>query len=98
MTREVKLSVNDAPISLDYFVQGFIDHTLGGVSAALEGTGEIETLEVDIEGDQVSFQLNSGLVPVNTFVSKIVRSTIVGMLSALKGVDRIDRVAVSIRR
>ena len=98
MTREVSLFVNDAPIALDYFVLGFIDHTLGGMLAALEGTGEIETLDVTIEGDEVNINLNNALVPTNPFVNKIIKSTIAGMLSPLRGVDEINKVRIDIRR
>lgn len=98
MTREVSLLVNDVPITLDYFAQGFIDHTLGGILAALEGTGETKTLEVAIEGDKVTINLNNALVPVNTFVSKIIKNTICGMVSSLKGVDGIEKIKINIRR
>ena len=98
MTREVSLFVNDAPIDLDYFVLGYFDHTLGGMVAALEGTGEIETLHVTIEGDEVNINLNNALVPTNPFVNKIIKSTIAGMLSPLRGVDEINKVRIDIRR
>ena len=52
MTRQVSLSVNDVPIELDYFVRGFIGHTMGGILLALEGSGEIKSLDVVIEGDK----------------------------------------------
>jgi len=98
MTRELSLLVNDAPIALDYFVQGFIDHTLGGILAALEGTGEIKTLDVAIEGDEVTINLNNTVVPINPFVNKIIRNTIVGMVSSLKGVSQINKMNISLRR
>ncbi|MFC1903984.1 hypothetical protein ACFLXJ_01345 [Chloroflexota bacterium] len=99
MTKEINLSVNDVPIQLDYFVLGFIDHTVTGMVAALEGTGEIKTLVVSIEGDNVTIRLNDELVTINLFVTKIIRSTIFGMLSTLKGVgDEINRVELSIRK
>ena len=98
MTREVNLFVNDAPIDLDYFVLGYFDHTLGGMVAALEGTGEIKTLDVTIEGDKVTINLNNAPVLTNYFVSKIMKSTIAGMLSPLRGVDDINKVEINIRR
>jgi len=98
MTRELSLLVNDAPIALDYFAQGFIDHTLGGILAALEGTGEIETLNVAIEDDKVTINLNNAVVPINPFVNKIIRNTIVGMVSSLKGVSQINKMNISLRR
>jgi hypothetical protein len=98
MTRKVSLLVNDNAISLDYFVEGFIDHTIGGMVEALEGTGEIKTLDLSIDGDRVTIKLNNDLVPANLFVSKIIKNTVTGMISSLKGVDTVDRVVIEIRR
>ena len=98
MTRQVSLLVNDAPISLDYFVLGFIDHTTGGMIAALEGTGEIKTLELTIDGDKVAINLTNAAVSIKPFVIKIIRNTVAGMLSSLKGVGEIDRVKLNITR
>ena len=98
MTRQVSISVNDAPITLDYFVEGFIDHTTGGMIAALEGTGEIETLALSIEGDKVTINLNNAEVRISFFVGKIIRNTITCRVSSLKGVSEIHKVAISIRR
>jgi hypothetical protein len=99
MTKEINLSVNEVSIQLDYFVQGFIDHTIAGMVAALEGTGEIKTLFVSIEGDNVTIKLNNELVPINLFATKIIRSTILGMLATLKGVSgEINRVELGIRK
>ena len=98
MTKQVSLSVNDVPIETDYFVQGFIDHTTGGMISALEGTGEIKNLDVSIEGDKVTINLNNTLVPLNSFANKIIRNTIVGMVSPLKGVAAINRMNIRINR
>ena len=99
MTRQISLSVNGAPITLDYFVAGFIDHTAGGMLAALEGTGDIGTVSLSIdEGGQVAVNLNNAQVPINPFVSKIIRSTMVGMVSTLKGVGEIKTLELNITR
>jgi len=98
MTRQVNLSVNDIPIELDYFVQGFIDHTMGGILLALEGTGEIKSLDIVIEGDEVRLDLNDAELPLNPFVTKIIRNTVIGMVSSLKGVSEINKISISIRR
>ena len=97
-SRQVSLSVSDVLIELDYFVQGFIDYTISGMLAALQGTGEIESLDVSIEGDKVTINLNNAVVPINPFVNKIIRNTIVGTVSSLKGVSEINRMNISIRR
>ena len=96
MTRQTTLTVNDSPIPVDYFVEGFIDHTVGGMLAALEGTGEIKELALNIDGDKVTVNLNNAPVPVNEFVSKIIRNTIVGMVSSLKGVSEVKKLAINI--
>ena len=98
MTKQVSLSVNDVPIEIDYFVAGFIEHTIGGMLSALEGTGEIETMDMSIEADEVTINLNNATVPINPFVSKIIKNTVFGMVSSLKGVNEIDKMNLSITR
>lgn len=98
MTKQVSLLVNDQPIELDYFVLGLIDHTIGGMLTALEGTGNIENADISINGEEVTIGLNNGSVPANLFVQKIFKSTILGMVSTLKGVDEIDTVKIHIER
>lgn len=39
MTADLSLIVNDASIRTNYFVDGFIDHTVSGMIEALERTG-----------------------------------------------------------
>ncbi|MFC1938509.1 hypothetical protein ACFLVS_04335 [Chloroflexota bacterium] len=97
-SKQVSLSVNDIPIELDYFVHDFIDHTVGGILAGLQDTGEIETLELSIEGDEVTINLNNAIVPIKPFVTKIIRNTVTGMISPLKGVTDMNRVDISIKR
>ncbi len=99
MTRQISLSVNDDPITLDYFVAGFLDHTAGGRVAALEGTGDIGTVSLSIDdGGQVAVNLNNAQGPLNIFASKIIRNTMVGMVSTLKGVGEIKTLELSITR
>ena len=98
MTRKVSLLVNDEPISLYYFVENFIDHTTGGMIASLDGTGEIKTLELTVDGDKVAVNLNDAEVPVGQFVAKIFRATVVAMVSTLKGVNEINKVKINITR
>ena len=97
-SRKVSLSVNDTPIELDNFVQGYIDHVVGGILTSLKGTGEIQGVDLSIEGDQVSIVLNNDDVPINPFVTRIIHNTMVGVVSSLRGVGTIERMQVSIRR
>ena len=98
MTREVSLLVSGQPITLDYFIQGFIDHTVGGMLASLEGVGTIERVELSIEGDNVTVDLNGAHLPTNPFVSRIIMNTVRGMVSSLKGVGETGSVKVVIQR
>ena len=97
MTRQVSLSVNDIPIELDHFAQGFIDRTMGGILLALKDTGEIKSLIAVIEGDKVILDLNNTELALNPFVTKIIRNTVTGMISSFKGVSEINKIRISIR-
>lgn len=98
MTREVKLLVNGTPVNLNDFAQGFIDSTLGGMLAPLEGVGEVKTLNISIEDDTIIIYLNGTQVPTNLFVSNVFKNTIVGMVSSLKGVGEVKKVELNIKR
>ena len=101
MTKEIKLLVNNQPIELDYFVQGFIDHTTRGVLAGLEATGEfggIENAQVSVRGEAVDIKIDKRTIPTNAFVSKLVKSTLAGMVSSLKGVATVDTFAINLKR
>ena len=98
MTREVSLLVTNQPITLDYFVQGFIDHTVSGMLASLEGVSTIQRVELSIEGDNVAVNLNGAHLPTNPFVNKIIRNTTVGMVSSLKEVGEVGCLKVIIQR
>lgn len=90
MTKSVSLSVNNLPINLDYFVEGYIDHVIGGIMASLKDTSEIKTLELNVaNGGQVTINLNGADVPLTYFPMEIIRSTLEGMVATLKGVDRV---------
>jgi hypothetical protein len=90
VTRSVSLSVNNLPINLDYFVEGYIDHVIGGIIASLKDTGEIKELEMNVDNDgQVRISLNGSDVPLTYFPMEIIRSTLEGMVATLKGVDRV---------
>jgi hypothetical protein len=90
MTKHIKLMVNGNRIDTDYFIEGFLDHTVNGMVMSLEGTPknrkQIQTIDVNVSSEQVKILVNSLAVPANPFVSKLFRNTISGMISTLKGV------------
>lgn len=98
MTKIVNLFVNGEVIGLDYFVSGFLDHTISGMLASLEGVGTIENAQISINEASVLVKVNDGEIPVNPFVSRIMRSTIYGMVSSLKGVGTIDNLQIMIQK
>jgi hypothetical protein len=95
---QVSLFVNDKPIVLDDFVQGYIGHVVSGVLASLKGTGEMKSVDLAITGDQVSIVLNDTAVSLNSFATRIIRNTLVGMISTLHGVQAIERTQLSIKK
>ena len=97
-SKQVILQVNDAPIEMDYFVQGFIDHVISGMLNALRGTCRIKNLNLSLEGDTVNIDLNGSTVPVNDFVNKIIRNTVLGMVTSLKGVKEVNKLNIEIIR
>lgn len=88
MSRKTSLTVNNKPLKLDNFVEGYVYHIAGGIIASLKDTGPIKTLELTIDNTgQVKINLNGADVPLTPFPVEIIRSTLAGMVSILKGVD-----------
>ena len=88
MAKKVKLTVNNNPIELDFFVHEYIEKVVGGIVASLNDTGEIENLELTIDNSgQVSIHLNEADVPLKEFPVQIIKSTIDGILVTLRGVE-----------
>jgi hypothetical protein len=96
--RQVTLSINDAPIALNNFVREYVDHVVSGILTSLRGTGEIQGIDLTIEGDQVSVVLNNADLSLNPFVTRIIRNIMKGMVSSLKGVSAIKKMQAIIKR
>jgi hypothetical protein len=96
MARQISLSVNGRPITVENFVLAFIDHTLAGMLESLKGTGQVRNLSLYIEGEAVAIVLNGAPLAVNDFVQKIVRSTVLGMVAPLKGVGEVKKLAINV--
>ncbi|MBN1255975.1 MAG: hypothetical protein JXA50_11925 [Deltaproteobacteria bacterium] len=97
VSSQVMLTVNDAPVAINNFVRGYIDHVMGGILASLKDIGKIKSVDVSIEGDQISMVVNNKAVTLNPFVTRTIHGTIVGMISSLKGVSAVEKIAVSIK-
>jgi hypothetical protein len=95
---QISLSVNDTTIVLDAFVQGYIDHVVGGILASLKGTGAIKRVDLTIEADHVSIVLNDAVLPLNPFATRIIHNTLVGIISTLHGVHTIEKIQLNIKK
>lgn len=97
MTKKISLEVNGNPISLDYFVESFVDHTVRGMLQSLENTGPVNKLDLTVTEEEVDVVLNGQTVSTNKFVNKIMKTTVFGMVSPLKGVtDPVKNVKMEI--
>jgi len=86
--RKVSLSVNNKPIILEEFVEGYVYHITGGILASLKDTGAFKTMALDIDdtGD-VKITVNGKDVRLSFFPVELVRNTLAGMVANFKGVD-----------
>ncbi len=87
MAKYIRLQVNGVEINFDRFVDSFIENTVCGMLASLDGTGLVKELNLVLDGDDIHIMLNGEDVAVNTFVRKIMKSTFFGMVTPLKGVN-----------
>jgi hypothetical protein len=88
MTKEVTLTVNGVSIKLDYFVEQYVDHVVGGIIGSLRGTGDVEQVELSVDdGQTVRINLNGEPVSLKEFPILIIRSTLAGLVAPLKGVS-----------
>lgn len=89
MARKTSLIVNNVPIELDYFVEGYVYHVVAGILASLKDTDSIKTLNLIVDEDGlVQITLNGADVPLSYFPVQIIRNTLAGMVSNLKGVTK----------
>jgi hypothetical protein len=100
MSRKVSLLVNEKPIVMNPFVEGYVYYIAEGIVNSLKDTEPIKTLNLDIDSDGLlTVTLNSNGVPVNEFVMEIVRNTVSGMISNLKGVDEaMSTLSISVKQ
>ncbi len=98
MTRRISLDVNDCPIDMDYFVQGFVDHTVYGMISSLEEVGEINIIEINVDGDSIEISVNCNPLPLNNFVASIMKSSLKGMVSPLKGAENTEKIHIVVQR
>ena len=87
MAGRICLQVNGIDINFERFVDSFIEHTVCGMLASLDGTGPVKDLDLTLDGDDIHILLNGKAVVINRFVQKIMKSTLFGMTAPIKGVN-----------
>jgi hypothetical protein len=97
-SKQINLYVNNAPIEMDFFVQGYVDRVISGILLSLKGTCRVRNLDLSVERDVVNINLNGSEVPVNDFVNKIIKNTVLGMVTSLKGVGEVKKLKIEISR
>ncbi len=95
-SRKVSLSINDVPIPIEDFVQEFINSVVTGMLSVLKGVGEIRSVDLSFNGDEVLINVNDTVIPSNDFINEFVRNTVIGMVTSLKGVDQVDKLEINI--
>jgi hypothetical protein len=98
MTGNFSLIVNDAPIHSHPFVEEFIEHTISGMIEALKGTGKIKDLNLTVNGDYVTLNLNGVTIPTNAMTGKMIKNTILGMVSAIPGMEDINKLSIIVHK
>ncbi len=93
---KVRLAINDSPLPIADFVQIFIGEVVTGMLSTLKGVGEIQSVELSIDGEGVKIDINNATVPSNEFVDKFVRNTVIGMVTSLKGVEQVEKLEIRI--
>jgi hypothetical protein len=94
---KTELEVNNVSVELNPFVHEFLTRTVAGAVSSLKGTGNIQTLELRLDHNDVKIVVNGNEVPLTPFPEEIITNTIIGLVSPLKGIGKVDSLKINIR-
>ena len=94
---KVELWVNNSSIELNPFVEQFLARTVAGAVSSLKEAGDLRSMELHIEQDEVSIIVSGKELSLTPFPKDIISGTITGLVSSLKGVGKIDRLKISVK-
>lgn len=99
MERNLKteLEINNVPVELNPFVDEFLTRTVVGAVSSLKGAGNIQSLVLYLERDDVKIVVNGHALPLTPFPKEIITNTIIGLVTPLKGVENVDSLKINIR-
>ena len=85
---KTSLKLNGIQLELNSFVESYVYHLSGGITASLKDTEPIKKLKLEITADEdVKMTLNGKDIPLNFFATDIIRNTLTGMAANLKGAE-----------
>jgi len=93
---EVELWINNDPIELNAFVEGFLARTVIGAASSLKGVADVQNLELYLESGDVNVIVNGKEIPLTPFPNDIIANTLIGLVSSLKGVDKIEVLKITV--
>ncbi|MDY6836241.1 MAG: hypothetical protein SVY53_15715 [Chloroflexota bacterium] len=93
-----KLWVNGTEIQMNQFVEAFICGTIVGGISTLKGVGDIQSLDVYQERDEVSVNVNNQDLALTPFPKELISGTLLGLVSPLKNVERVEKVHVIVNK
>lgn len=93
---EVELWVNNDPVELNAFVEGFLARTVIAAASSLKGVEDVHNLELYLERGNVNVIVNGKEISLTVFPSDIIANTIIGLVSSLKGVDKVEVLKIII--
>ena len=93
-----KLLVNGTAIQMNQFVEQFLSGTVVGGISSLKGVGDVKTLEVYQERDEVKVSVNNQDLALTPFPKELISSTLTGLVAPLKNVDKVEKIHVVVNK
>jgi hypothetical protein len=95
---KAELSINNAPVELNEFVEQFLSRVTVGAVTTLKGVDYIRTVELDEDRGDVMVKVNGEEIELTPFPNDVIANTITGLVSTLKGIDKqnIGKIAIKI--
>ena len=95
---EATLTINNAPVNTNPFVEQFLARTAVAGASTLRGVREIKNLKFSMEQDNVSVVVNGEDIKLTPFPKDIIVSTMTGLVSPLRGVDAVNSMTVNVSK
>ena len=91
---KASVQINQSPLELNEFVEGFIAEVAIAMVKSLKGVDYIKKVEYHHEKDDVEVAVNGEDIELTQFPIEIINSTLLGIMAPLKGTDNIERLDI----